>query len=675
MLHICVLALVVSGTVASAQIDPSSPIRDALERAEARVQAIIETPADDLGFNNVFVAIDDIIAHLQIDTNMLQFMAYVSTDPAERELGERAEADYTNFLIALGKNEKLYQAAKTVMETKIRLDQPRYRLQQEIMRQFRRNGMELSPEKRDELKRIQMEITNLQIAFNRNLNDDETTVLLTRAELAGMPDAYIANLKESNGLFFVTLDYPTFLPIMDYCESETARQKVWTAFKRRGGKKNVALLERLLKLRTDAAHLLGYDSPSAFECEIRMSKSPDEVKAFYERLRPLVREKAKRDWAEYVAAKREVTGDANATLQPWDQQFIEKKLQQSRYAVDGERVRQYFPLERVIDGLFSITQSLYGLEYREITDKARSGEVKDRPFWHEDVRLFEVWDKAANAKLGEFYIDLHPRPNKYGHAAQWGLVQRKKWLDGSVTLPLAALVCNFTKPTESQPSLLRHDEVETFFHEFGHCLHTILTESDFAMFSGTSVEGDFVEAPSQMFENWVWDADVLNTFAGHYQTGEPLPKELLDGMIAARNLGSGMLAERQFYYGIVDQVYHSSADGVVDTTQVSTDLFPEFEMYEKIPNVYYQASFGHFANPGYTAGYYGYQWSLVYACDMFNRFKELGMLNPEAGMMYRKAVLAPGGLIDAIDQIKNFLGREPRMEAYVEHLGLTVANP
>jgi thimet oligopeptidase len=665
-----VLAVVAGGGIAWGDIDPASPIAEALKAADASIRKIIAVPEAQRTFENTVLALDDMVAILQRDTNMTQFMAYVSTDATQRERGGLAEEHYTNFLIEVGKNEAVFKAVQAVAAKKPALSPAQRRLLEETLRDYRRAGMALTVEKRDELKKVQMEITRLQIEFDRNIRDDETAVPLTREELAGMPSDFLDGLQQSNGLYMATMDYPTFQPILDQCTNETTRQKVWTAYKRKGGKKNVAVLEKLLKLRTDAAHLLGYKNPSEFECEVRMSKNAAAVNAFYDRLRPLVREKAQRDWDEYVAAKRQHTKDPNATLFPWDQSFYEKYLQQTRYAVDGTKVQQYFPMERVIDGLFSITQSLYGLEYRDITDKAKAGLVADRPLWHEDVKLFEVWDKASNQMLGMFYIDLYPRPNKYTHAAQWGLVPRKRWNDGTIERPLAALVCNFTKPTPEKPSLLRHDEVETFFHEFGHCLHTILTEADTAQFAGTDVEGDFVEAPSQMFENWVWSPEVLNTFARHYKTGEPLPAELVEGMIAARNLGSGLFAEHQFYYGLVDQAYHIDDDGVVDTTRIANDMFSEIELYQPVPNVWFQAAFGHLSNPGYTAGYYGYQWSLVYAQDMFSRFKELGMLDPKAGMQYRQKILARGGTVDAIDMIKDFLGREPSMDAYLEHLGL-----
>ena len=662
-------AISIGASQARAEFDPNSPIADALKKADAAVEKIIALPVEQRTFDNTVGALDDLLVRLDIDTSMTQFMNHVSTDATERERGALAEEHYNNWMIELGKNEQLYKAVRAVKDRAGKLTQEQQRLLEFTLRDYRRAGMELSPEKRDEVKAIQKEISRLAIEFDKNIRDDATVVPLTIDELAGMSEDYLATLPKSGNLYLVGMTYPEFNPVMDFCESEIGRNKVWIAYKRRGGEKNVRVLEQIIKLRAQAASMLGYETTSDYENEIRMSKNDETIKAFYDKLRPLVRAKAKQDYAEYQQAKREHTGDAKAVLYPWDQAFYEKRVKREKYAVDAQKVQEYFPMQSVKEGLFSITQSLYGLEYREITDKARS---QGRPMWHQDVQLYEVWDKASNQMLGEFYIDLHPRPNKYGHAAQWGLVPRKRWADGVIQKPLAALVCNFTKPTADKPSLLTHDEVETFFHEFGHCLHTILTEADYGRFAGTAVERDFVEAPSQMFENWVWDADVLKTFARHYQTNEPLPEELLQGMIRAKNLGSGLFAEHQFYYGLTDQAYHTAPNGEIDTTKAALELFEQVELFPTVPHHFYQASFGHLVN--YVAGYYGYQWSLVYASDMFQRFKELGMLDPEAGMYYRKKILARGGTMDAMDMVRDYLGREPQMDAYLEHLGLDPAD-
>ena len=602
-----------------------------------------------------------------MDTEFLQFMAYVSPNAELRDSGQKAEQDVRNWMNALAQNEELYQAIKTYADTKPKLQGERARLLKHALRDFRRSGVSLPKADRDKLKALKKQLTEISIQFEKNIREDETRVPLTKAELKGMSADWLKTQPQTDGVYLVGMDYPSFLPLMDYCDVEATRKKVWIVYKRRGGQKNVKVLERILKIRAQIAKLLKYKHTGDFETEVRMAKNAANVLAFYKKLRPLLRKKAKLDFEEFTNAKREHTGNPKAKLYPWDQSYYEKRLMKTKYAVDAEMVREYFPLNRVIDGLFSITQSLYGLEYRDITKQAGKYGHK---LWHPDVKFYEVRDKKSDTVLGWFFLDLHPRPNKYGHAAQWGLRPRKRWKDGKLTKPLAALVCNFTKPTKDKPALLSHDEVETFFHEFGHCLHSILTEAEYGEFSGTAVARDFVEAPSQMFENWVWDAKVLAKFSTHYKTGKPLPADLLKGMIRARFLASGMKAEHQIYYGMVDMTYHTTPDGVVDTTKVGLDLFGEIELYDPVPNTWFQSAFGHLT--GYQAGYYGYLWSLVYASDMFQRFKELGMLNPKAGMYYRKKILARGGTVDAMDMVKDYLGREPKFTPFLKHLGLQV---
>jgi len=666
---LCVLAALVAIPTWASAADryEGSPVAAALVKADAAIGRIIAVPAAKRTLGNTIVAIDDLIVQLRLDTEFLQFMAYVSPDTALRNQGHQAEVSVRNWMISVLKREDLYGAVKQYADSNPKLTGQDARLLERTLRDYRRAGMSLAAEKREKLKDLQVELSKKSIDFETTIRTDETRVPLTRAELKGMSAQWLETQPVSDGIYMVGMDYPSFLPLMDYCESGLTRQKVWIAYKRRGGLKNVKQIEEILELRAKVANLLGYSHPADYETEIRMSKSAQTVIDFYKKLRPLLRKKAKLDFAEYTAAKRKHTGRKDARLKPWDQSFYGKRLMREKYAVDSEKVREYFPLNRVIDGLFSITQSLYGLSYKEITDQART---LGTPTWHPDVTFYEVTDTGTRQVIGRFFLDLHPRPNKFGHAAQWGLYPRKEWADGRVQRPLAALVCNFTKPTKDAPSLLSHDEVETFFHEFGHCLHTILTESKYGEFSGTSVARDFVEAPSQMFEHWVWDARVLKTFARHYKTGEQFPDELLAGMVKAKFLGSGMKAEHQIYYGMVDMTYHLKPDGKVDTTQVGLDLYDEIELYDSVPGTHFQAAFGHLT--GYQAGYYGYLWSLVYAEDMFQRFKELGMLSPEAGREYRSKILSRGGTVDELQMVRDFLGREPRMEPFLKNLGLEI---
>lgn len=639
----------------------------AIATANAAIARIVALPDKDRTFDNTIGALDDLLANLENNTSMLVFLSNVHPDAEQRQRSQDSEEKINNYVIDLSKREDLFKAVRAYADTNPGLGGDQKRLFEFVLRDYRRSGMALPKEKRDHLAEVEKEISKLVIDFNKNIANDETALPFTRDELRGTPDELLAHLPRSGDLYMVGMAYPVYSPILENCEVEATRQKLWTAYKRRGGRQNVAILEKVLKLRGEQARILGYESNAQFEIEVRAAKTPAEVRKFYDTLRPLARQKARQDLDEFTAAKREQAKDPKAALKPWDFFFVKNYLQKTRYAVDGEKVREYLPMQGVVDGLFKTTQSLYGLEYKDVT--ATRGGTPDRPLWHPDVKLYEVHDRASGKLLGEFYLDVYPRDNKYTHAAQWGLVQHRVRADGTVVTPMAALVCNFTKPTAEKPSLLQHEEVETFFHEFGHCLHTIVSDSRYHRFAGTSVERDFVEAPSQMFENWVWDAGVLNTFARHYTTGEPMPRTLLESMIAAKNLGSGLDAEQQFYYAMIDLAYEGTGDGNVDTTKVATDLYPEVTVYGFRPEgTYMQASFGHLMH--YNAGYYGYMWSKVWSCDMFRRFKELGMLNPEAGMYYRSKIISLGGTRDAIDLVKDYLGREPRLDAFVEDLGL-----
>ena len=661
-------AMVMTSACAGAELtvqQTDGPVSAAIKKADAAVAAIVAVPNGERTVANTIGAIDDLLVRLDSETAWPQFWAHVSMDAEQRKSGQAAEEQVTNWKIDLYKREDLFRAVKALADTNPKLEGESKRLLAELLRDFRRAGMELPPAKRDELTKIQKEITKLGLEFEKNIREDETTVPLTAAELDGLPQDFMVGLKKVGDVYLVNMAAPIFMPIAEQAKSEITRQKVWTAYKRRGGTKNVTLIEQIVKLRAEAAKMLGYPTAADYEIEIRMAKNARTVQDFYEKLRPIVRKKAKLDLDEFTAAKREETKNPSAVLQPWDQPYYENYLRKTKYAVDSEKVREYFAFDDVMKGLFSITQSLYGLEYREATKDAAS---KGPALWHPDVRMYEVWDKAANKHIGDFYIDLFPRDNKYTHAACWGLISRKKWADGSVQKPVAALVCNFPKPTADKPALWPHNDVETMFHEFGHVLHNLLTEADYGWFAGTAVARDFVEAPSQMFENWVWDGDVLKTFARHYKTGEPIPAALVDGMLKAKYLGSGLFAERQFYYGLTDLTYHTAPDGKIDSRKIADELFTQVEQYPAVPNIYYHASFGHLI--GYNAGYYGYQWSLVYSADMFQRFREKGMLSPEAGAYYRKKILARGGTIDALDLVKDYLGREPKMDAYLEQLGL-----
>jgi len=655
-------------TAGAAAQEVPAKVKDAIKRADEAVATIVAIPDAQRTFDNTVGAADDLLTRLDTETSMAIFMQYVSGDAKERDNARAAEEAVTAWQIQLGKREDLYKAVKAFAATNPTLEGEQKRLLEFMVRDYRRAGMDLPKAQRDRLVQIELDLQKLATDFNKNIYEDETVAFASAKELQGLPSDVMKRLNKAQGdLYIVTMDGPTFNAVMDHVKSEDARKRIWYAYKRRGGKRNVTLLERVVKLRAEQAKILGYKNSVDYNVETRMAKNSQTVSKFYNDLLPRVRVKAQADYNELLALKKKDVKTATK-LNPWDQSYYKNQVLKTKYNVDAEKVAEYFPVDRVFDGLFQITSSIYGIEFKDVTKNAPQLGL---PVWHQDVKLWAISDKKSGELLGHIYTDLFPRENKYNHAACWGLQARKVWQDGTLQKPVAALVCNFTKATADKPALMPHDEVETFFHEFGHGLHQILTETKYGRFSGTAVARDLVEAPSQMFENWVWDPKVLSMFAKHYKTGKPLPTSMLQGMKNARTTASGLEALHQFYYGMVDQAYHTAEAGVVDTTKVGVDLLGKVELYEPPVGSYFQASFGHLM--GYEGAYYGYQWSLVYAQDMFQRFEKAGILNPQAGMDYRKKILARGGSMDEFAMLRDYLGREPQMDAYLRHLGLQPA--
>ena len=632
--------------------------------ADAELQKIIDVPDATRTYGNTLGALDDVYARLAIELTFPQALALLSPHAGDRDIGNAVEAALNEWSIETSKREDLYGAIRAYADRKPALDRERARLLFFTMRDYRRAGMALTPEKREELKAVQRQISELSIAFGKNIQEDESTVLLAPDELAGMPEEFLAQLDTVGGLYDIPLNDSVTVEIWRQCPNETTRKKVWIAYKRKGGQRNANLLGELLQRRAQAAHLLGYAHSADYQTEVLMTKKAATVQAFYDELRPKVRAKSDRDYAELTALKRRDTGNAEAEFEFWDYWYYAAMAQRETYAVDHEKIREYFPLPQVMKGLFDICATLYGLEFREATADAKAEGLY---FWHEDVQFWRTYDKATGELIGEFYTDLYPRPYKRGGAFFWDFMPKKTWMDGTKSTLRGVLQCNFTRPTDTKPSLPTHDEVTTLFHEFGHFLHAAHGKAE--TLGCGNCERDFVELPSQIFENWCWDPDVLRIYARHYQTGEVLPDDLLQGMINARRFASGMLAERQYFYGMIDQRYNMLAAGEeIDTTQVGLELLGEVEQYGTVPGTWFQSGFGHLTN--YIASYYGYQWSLAYSCVCFEKYKELGMMNPAAGKHFGDTILSQGGMVDGMQMLHDFLGGPPTIDAYLRYLGL-----
>jgi thimet oligopeptidase len=650
-------------------IQPSAesdgPIAKELALADRALDTIAALSPGEVTFKNSIAAYDAVIANFFNATRMRAFMENVSMDADERELGSRISADMGDWFSKLNKRRDLYRVFQTFADTQPKLDEQDARMLALTLRDFLREGMGLEDGPRIRLAAIDNELNKLGIEFRGNITADRTVSLLSKSELAGCDESFLESLPRADDLYIVASTGPNLTHIVSYCTQPQTRKKIVVARGQRAAGKNTAVLTKLISLRNEKAQIMGFESTADYETAVRMAGDSQTVRKFYADLQPKLRKKSEQDFEEYQNAKREDTGDPKAKLYAWDVSYYKDWLLREKYAIDTREVVSYFPIESVTTGLFAVAQKLYNVEFKDISESARSA---GRPMWHADVRLYEVWDKTDAELLGEFYTDLHPRASKYTHAAQFPIKLRRETKAGVVSRPLVALVCNFTKPTQGKPSLMTHGEVRTFFHEFGHCLHSIFTKSRHANISGTNVARDFVEAPSQMFENWAWSSDVLGTFAKHYETGAALPKELLDRMVAAKNLGSGLGAEGQVYLGTMDFGFHSDPSGDVDLESIRKQAYSGARMFEALDNVPSYASFGHLV--GYQAGYYGYLWSLVYASDMFSRFSEVGLMDAGLGREYRDKILSRGGTRDELEMLKDFLGREPNSSAFLQDLGL-----
>ncbi|RKP26779.1 soluble angiotensin II-binding protein-like protein [Syncephalis pseudoplumigaleata] len=613
----------------------------------------------DSNFHTVIRPLAELENWSSAEENVVTFLQYVSADKALRDASMEVDKQLQEFAIESGMRVDLYrrvQAARanTPADVSDLSDEDR-RLFDKIELDFKRNGLALPEAERETLKAIKKELADLSIDFSRRINEDVTSIAIDEADLDGMPRDWIDGLaKNEAGQRIVTMKYPDFFPLMKLCKVEETRKKVLFTNETRC-KDNIATLEKLL----------GYDNHAAFKLEVKMAKKVPAVTSFLDDLRKrlyVLAEKELEVLRDVKKREKESLGQAyDGQINAWDFSYYARILKEEKYNVNDELVKEYFSMPSVTAGMLRIYETVLGLKFKEI---------EKPPVWHSDVRMFEVTDAASNEVIGHFYLDLHPRDGKYTHAACFGLRPGCENKHGQRTLPAAAMVANFSKPTADKPSLLKHDEVTTFFHELGHVMHQICSKVYWSRFHGTAVERDFVEAPSQMLENWCWDAATLEKLSAHYiRKDEPLPKELIQKMVEAKNLNAGLLNLRQIFFGTFDMTLHSSEE-TLDTTALWAKLREEVTLIKNMPDTWGASTFGHIMG-GYDAGYYGYLWSEVFSADMFfSRFEKEGVENPKTGMDYRMHILQPGGSIDGGDMLHNFLGRAPTMDAFLRSIGL-----
>uniref|UniRef100_A0A672LNF6 Thimet oligopeptidase-like n=1 Tax=Sinocyclocheilus grahami TaxID=75366 RepID=A0A672LNF6_SINGR len=596
-------------------------IRHQTQRLIQRIKQAYDTVGSvDIGkvcFENTLQVIADANADYAASRHVLDFPQYVSPCKEVRLASTEADKRLSDFDVEVSMRVDVFQRLIALQEKQSGDLLPESeRFLGRLLKLGKRNGLHLSKDMQEEIKSISKQISKLSIDFNQNLNEENTMLLFSQQELVGLAESYVNVLeKTEDGRYKVTLAYPHYFPLMKRCHVPETRRKMEMAFHSRCKDVNTAILEQLIELRARLAKLLGFSSHASYVLEMTMAKNSENVAQFldelYKRLRP-VGEQERHYLLSLKHADCERRGlEFDGQLHAWDM--------------------PYYMNQVVTEGLLNIYQDVLGLRFQW---------VEDALVWHDSVKLYSVLDSVTGEEIGQFYLDLHPREGKYGHAACFGLQLGCLGPDGKRRMPVAAMVANFTKPTSSWPSLLQHHEVETFFHEFGHVMHELCSRTRYAEFSGTQVETDFVEVPSQMLENWVWEKEPLRRMSRHYKDGSPIPDCLLDKLIASRVANTGLMNLRQIV--------------------LSTNM---------------TASFSHLAG-GYDGQYYSYLWSEVYSMDIFfSRFKKEGILNPKVGREYRRVVLEAGGSVDGMDMLKTFLGREPCQDAFFQCKGLAQTFP
>jgi thimet oligopeptidase len=593
---------------------------------------------------------------------LIFLLAYVHPNASIRENSLEAINKLDKYLNELNLSVEMYEAIKEYSESQEAkgLKGSDQKLLKDTLRDLEHNGLGLPEEERKKVKDIQDNISDLSIQFESNIAAYKDEMIVTEEEMEGLPEDYKAERKRKDGKYKIDLTYPSYFPFMKYSESDEARKELSKRFKNIASDKNIEVLEKLLEERNKLIDVHGYRSFAEYQLKNRMAKNPENVWDFETSLKEKVDKKAEIDYQQLLAKKREVKGDSGIEkVHSWESAFYTTKILRENYQVDDEEVKQYFELDNVINGLFDITGKLFNIQYHEI---------EDPNVWHEDVRMFEVYENAQ--LLGRFYLDLFPRDNKFNHAACFGIIPGKQTDDG-YQLPHASLVTNFPKPSEETPALLTHSDVVTLFHEFGHLLHDLLTKAPFSSQAGTNTVRDFVEVPSQILENWAWQYEALQLFAKHYKTGEVLPRDLHKKMTDARNVGSGLFTLQQIFYGTLDMTYHDKYDprnSSETTTEILKRLQDEITYFDYMSDTYFQAGFGHLV--GYAAGYYGYLWAKVYAEDMFSVFRKEGILNKEMGQSFKEKVLEMGSSREEKQIVFDFLGREAKYDAFLESIGL-----
>ncbi len=651
-------------------------VEQILADSRVAIAELLKTQQANPSWDGLVLALDELGARLGRAWSPVSHLNAVCNNAELRAAYEACLPKLSEYWTEMGQNKPLFEAydALAGSSESAAFDVAQKTILEHALRDFRLSGIDLPAEQQKRYGEIQMKLSELGSTFSNQLLDATqawTKHITDEAVLAGLTDsakAQMAQAAQAKGLdgWLISLEFPSYYAVMTYADDRALREELYTAYCTRasdqgpnaGQHDNGPVMVQILDLRQELARLLGFAHYSELSLASKMAESTEQVLSFLRDLGVRSKPFAAQDLVELKAFAAE---QGLSDLQSWDVGYFSEKLRQQRYSLSQEEVRAWFPIDKVLEGLFAIVQKLYGIEINEL---------KEFDSWHADVRLFEIRENGE--QIGRFFFDLYARANKRGGAWMDGARDKRRTASGSLISPVANLVCNFTPAALGKPALLTHDEVTTLFHEFGHGLHHLLTRVEHAGASGINgVAWDAVELPSQFMENWCWEPEGLALISGHYESGEPLPQALLDKMLAAKNFQSGLMMVRQLEFSLFDFELHAThGDGrsVLDVLEGVRDEVavmrpPQFNRFAN--------GFAHIFAGGYAAGYYSYKWAEVLSADAFSKFEEDGVLNPATGRAFREAILARGGSQEPMLLFVDFRGRTPTIDALLRHLGLS----
>ena len=646
-------------------------LQEAIKESKANIEAIKNQK--ETSFENTILALE--MASEKVDRiSGIYFNLFSAEASTETQaLAQQISPIVSAFASDISLDDKLFLKIKFVYDHResLNLKGEDLKLTEKTFKDFSRNGALLDAEKKDELRKLDQELSVLSPQFSENVLKATNAFELwitNEADLAGLPEgareaaAHSAEAKGHKGKWLFNLQAPSLIPFITYSEKRDLREQLWRAnsSKAFGGPfDNQEIIKKIITLKAKRAKLLGYKDYAAYVLEERMAKNAETVFAFLKNLLTPSKAAAEKDLKEVQEFRKQLEGDSE--IKPWDFAFYSEKLKEQKYAFNEEELRPYFKLENVIDGVFEHSRRLFGLVFKPVTDI---------PVYHTDVKTFEVYTEKGNEYVGLFYMDFFPRETKKGGAWMTSYREQGLW-SNEIKRPHVSIVCNFTKPTPTKPSLLSYDEVRTLFHEFGHALHGLLSQCKYRSLSGTNVYWDFVELPSQIMENWTEEKESLDIFARHYLTNEKIPAELVEKIKKASLFQSGWISLRQVQFATLDMKWYTTDPATVtDVDKFETETAEPTRLLPKEAGTNMSCSFAHIFGGGYAAGYYSYKWAEVLDADAFEYFKEKGLYNTEVATKFKNSILSRGGTAHPMDLYKEFRGREPDPNSLLKRSGL-----